>query len=818
VVVGDLAGGAVVDPADVFTLDLVPAIPDAETLVFDLVCTDGVSTWAQPLEVRVQAPDLEVTRVVVDDSASGNGDGVVQAGEVFDLAVEVKNHGSGKLMGLSGVLSSTSPNVQLQVDSAGWPDLALREAAYAVTPFRLLETDTAGENWVLLTLSDNHGHSWLHWMELRTPTAPAILSADNSLGPTTNALAWERPTQSHLKGYRVYRANEETGPYEEITEDILLDSGFFRDDGLETLTRYYYHVTTVDSTGLESEPSPTVTASTAPPEVSNAFPLTTNGLARGPMTVGDLKGTGELYAVVASQLVMAVNASGNELLDGDLDSQTLGPISDQGRNYTYGGATLANLDGDPEPEILANSWDTRQTYAFDNDGSVLPGWPRSTRAQCWSMCSAGDLDGDGDLEVVTIDVLGRTYAWHHDGTEVRDGDNDPATQGVFQIRTGEIYNRSTISLFDVDGDGDEEMLYGSNLRDGSTHNFVHCLNEDGTQPPGWPKDMGTSGFTTSTVTVADLDMDGTMEIILPMENDSLQVWTPDGQPKAGFPRYFKFNAGELDGRSSSVAVGNLDDDPQLEMAFIVTHTITYSEVMVLEHDGTVKSGWPIVIRNASESSPVLADLDGDRRVDIALGTGGGSEIEPDRLHAWAADGSAIAGFPLSLQGDPKGTPVVCDFDGDGDADLLIAGFDNLLHAYDVPAPWVPALAPWAMFSGDARRSGVYRPLTPTAVDPGDGGPVARSVVLHQNVPNPFNPVTTIAFEVPGREEARVRLDVYDIAGRRVRTLVAETMGPGTHEVRWDGVDATGRRVASGVYFARLQVAEQVRSLKMTLAK
>ena len=151
-------------------------------------------------------------------------------------------------------------------------------------------------------------------------------------------------------------------------------------------------------------------------------------------------------------------------------------------------------------------------------------------------------------------------------------------------------------------------------------------------------------------------------------------------------------------------------------------------------------------------------------------------------------------------------------------DILLAGYDNLLHAYDMPGAWVPALARWSTFSGDMRRSGVYRPLTATAVDPGWDGPAARTVLLHPNVPNPFNPATTIAFEVPGQGESRVRLDLYDIAGRRVRTLLAEALAAGRHEVRWNGVDQSGRPVASGVYFARLQVDGQVRSLKMTLAK
>jgi aminopeptidase N len=76
--------------------------------------------------------------------------------------------------------------------------------------------------------------------------------------------------------------------------------------------------------------------------------------------------------------------------------------------------------------------------------------------------------------------------------------------------------------------------------------------------------------------------------------------------------------------------------------------------------------------------------------------------------------------------------------------------------------------------------------------------------LRGNVPNPFNPVTTITFHLA--ESRSVRLDIHDLAGRLVRNLVAESRGAGDHQVRWDGTDDRGRAVASGTYYARLQGA------------
>jgi endonuclease I len=88
--------------------------------------------------------------------------------------------------------------------------------------------------------------------------------------------------------------------------------------------------------------------------------------------------------------------------------------------------------------------------------------------------------------------------------------------------------------------------------------------------------------------------------------------------------------------------------------------------------------------------------------------------------------------------------------------------------------------------------------------------------LFQNVPNPFNPATAIEFQLPHAGE--VRLLVYDVVGRHVRTLVSESRAAGRHRVTWDGRDATGRPVASGVYFSRLETGKTAVERKMVLLK
>ena len=88
--------------------------------------------------------------------------------------------------------------------------------------------------------------------------------------------------------------------------------------------------------------------------------------------------------------------------------------------------------------------------------------------------------------------------------------------------------------------------------------------------------------------------------------------------------------------------------------------------------------------------------------------------------------------------------------------------------------------------------------------------------LLQNVPNPFNPVTSIQYRLP--EQAHVLLSVYDILGRKVRTLVNETRDSGTYSVRWNGTTDSGEAVGSGVYIYELTTPQFISTRKMIIIK
>ena len=108
-------------------------------------------------------------------------------------------------------------------------------------------------------------------------------------------------------------------------------------------------------------------------------------------------------------------------------------------------------------------------------------------------------------------------------------------------------------------------------------------------------------------------------------------------------------------------------------------------------------------------------------------------------------------------------------------------------------------------------------ITETAV--GDELP-SRGVISLSNYPNPFNPSTTISYELAGGgNEVEVRLDVIDLQGRLLRTLFSGRQTTGRrYEMTWNGRDASGRSLASGSYISQLTVGNEHQARILTLVK
>ena len=94
--------------------------------------------------------------------------------------------------------------------------------------------------------------------------------------------------------------------------------------------------------------------------------------------------------------------------------------------------------------------------------------------------------------------------------------------------------------------------------------------------------------------------------------------------------------------------------------------------------------------------------------------------------------------------------------------------------------------------------------------------IPEKLTLYNSYPNPFNPITTIQYEIP--RIARVTVKIYNILGLEIKTLVNEVQSPGQKSVVWDGTDNQEKSVGSGVYLYQLQAGNVVKTKKMTLVK
>jgi hypothetical protein len=186
----------------------------------------------------------------------------------------------------------------------------------------------------------------------------------------------------------------------------------------------------------------------------------------------------------------------------------------------------------------------------------------------------------------------------------------------------------------------------------------------------------------------------------------------------------------------------------------------------------------------------------------------------------------LAVYPhYSLTGNNS---VVLRYD---DADLKLGdtylGDETSLAVYH----WINSSTGWQIIGGtvDTVKNAIYAPITEPGVyaaftnniitdvdDDTQGNTHPYRFELSQNYPNPFNPVTTIEYRLT--ERSRVTIEVYNVVGQRVRTLVDEEQSAGSYRITWDGADDCGRPVATGIYLYRFCAGDYTETKKMLLVK
>ena len=817
---GDVGPGGTTFATTPFLVSIDAGTADGTPVTFSFDVTDGQGVYHSEWSTKILAPELEIVSIDWEDATWGNGDGLLGSGERTGIVFRAKNFGAGRADAITAYLRSDDGNVVLYDTLTVLPPLELMDEAQGGTMFSQALLTVSRRSLSRIVLVDNHGRTVSRSFYPHRPEAPTTITTDASQGADVIALTWDKSASGDVIGYDVYRSVAEAGPFTKVNRDLVVGTTYFRDEGLDLLTKYYYRVAAVDSVLVPSGLTGVFSQSTAPPEL-HAFPLGFADETSSHAAVGDVDGDGDNEIVLASDEVYVWHHDGSELLDGDGNSQTLGPMTSLNSVLQPAGVVLANLDTRPGLEmIVSERGNTEAIHVFGRDGQELPGWPRSLGGVAgakwnWATPAVGDIDGDGDPEIVVCTLNGVVWAWHADGSEVRDGDGNAGTVGIFYSRAGATWewSMSGPALEDLDGDGAKDIIFGTR-NDSSGTKKVMALRYDGTDVPGFP--YVTSGPVLCHPAVGDLDDDGTPEIVAYSTWGQLYAIEPDGTAFPGFPANLTTST-SVD-YVTSPALGDLDGDGHLEIVIGASRTGTESWLLVFDttgpNAGHVMAGWPQVLPGSSEGSPVLGDINGDGGVDIIHGIGGGDTTAPNNLYAFNADGSPIDGFPISLGGPVMPSATICDLEVDGDVDIVYGGWDRLIHVWDMPYAYDETKVPWMTFQANKQRTGVFFPIE--LMDAGDTAVPPAGFAVGRPFPNPFNPSTSVRLYVP--KDGQVRLVVHDVRGRVVRTLQDGPLGAGWHTLTWDGRDDGGRRQASGVYFMRATSDRDVSIHKMTLVK
>lgn len=328
-----------------------------------------------------------------------------------------------------------------------------------------------------------------------------------------------------------------------------------------------------------------------------------------------------------------------------------------------------------DPSDWTGSGWTRDTdLAAARPGTLNPPIDGTTGRSGWFQLSSptlADLDGDGKPEIVIGSLDGQVYAYRPDGTLLWSTYLDSTAQA------GGIQGSPAVG--DIDHDGHPEVVVGSE------NGWVFALDgRTGKPKSGWPQFTGwnadypnncaTDACTgvVSSPTLADLDGDGTLEVIVGSYSHKLWVWNYLGQPLPGWPRDV------WDGIASGVAVGDINGDGRAEIVVgsdVANDCANCPPFGSLTKGGLLHAftlagkelqGWPVHTDSFMHSTPALADLDGDGRPEVIAGAGlfyEGPATRGTTLVALRGDGSRLWGYQARSQ--IIGAPTVADVNGDG---------------------------------------------------------------------------------------------------------------------------------------------------------
>jgi hypothetical protein len=374
----------------------------------------------------------------------------------------------------------------------------------------------------------------------------------------------------------------------------------------------------------------------------------------------DIDGDGDLDALSASRSDGEVTWYENTA--GDAAAFVPRPISNAVSQATA--VAAADLDGDGDADVLAAARGAGQIVWFENasgDGSLWVSRSVTSALQTPGSVLAADVDGDGDLDVISASSGDERIAWHENV------DGDGASWALRTISSAAI-DASSVYAADVDGDGDVDVLSASSGDD----RIAWYENVGGAGASWTPRTISSAAIDASSVYAADVDGDGDVDVLSASSGDDRIAWYENvgGAGASWTPRTIS----SAENGAISVTAADLDGDGDLDAlsASSADHTIAWHEN--LTGDGATWTSRDLTTTALLASSVVAADMDRDGDPDALAASAALDRVlllanlAIHRNAAFLTSTPISAGFPGAYSVAPA------DIDGDGDLDLAATSF------------------------------------------------------------------------------------------------------------------------------------------------
>ena len=524
-----------------------------------------------------------------------------------------------------------------------------------------------------------------------------------------------------------------------------------------------------------------------------------------------------------------------------------------------------DIDGDGDVDVLSASYGDDKIAWYENDGSEsFTTHAITTNADAARCVYAVDVDSDGDIDVLSASRDDDTITWY---------ENDGSESFTTHTITTDADHAVSVYAVDIDGDSDVDVLSASYNDD-----IIAWYENDGSEN-FTANIISSNADGAASVYAVDVDGDGDMDVLSASRKDDTIAWYENSKVNVPVDTIAPAIIwSPVDGSTDMSVASNITITLNELVRNIDDTNLTNTNVdglITLKSDNVngsdIAFDATVIVEGTSQNNTVITidpinNFVSNQTVYAAIG----ATLEDFSDNAISASAvtfktvvSNLAPLPFKLvypyddmtivltrdnfldtlyfawneSVDPNGDQVSYKRELTGDLPNYISEFvlsdkDSTTNMFKVPYHHIEHYmheasvelisGTWTIVATDGKYdvSATNGPFT-LAIDgsklqTADNDLIPETFSLYANYPNPFNPTTTISYDLP--EQAQVTLGIYDLLGKQIITLVNQSQDAGNKIAVWDGTDYLGSQVSSGVYLYQIEAGKFNQTRKMLLLK